>query len=360
MSRCMHVLRTIAFAVSILTTTEALAAGQRTFVASNGLDTNPCTLLQPCRSFAPAITQTNAGGEVVVLDSAGYGSFTITKAISIIAPPGVYAGLSPTAGQDGVTVNAGVSDKVVLRGLTINGQGGDRGIVVNSGSEVHIEQCTVANMASGIHIYGGGHIHIRSSIVRGVGGTGLFVGAGTPVLDVSDSQFVRNGNSGISMLAGSLAATRVILNDNGNGFFVVSGTPGIPGANVAATIVDSVMIGNLVNGAFVAGESDGGIARLSVVRTTAARNGSNGFGTHNLGPGVVLLLVSDSVSVENGYGLGVAGAGATAIVTRSTLADNVYFDVEQAFSAVIRTSGNNTLTATGSSVSGSHVTNTPF
>ena len=57
----------------------------------------------------------------------GTAPFTITKAISIIAPPGVYAGLSPTAGQDGVTVTAGVSDKVVLRGLTINGQGGIKG-----------------------------------------------------------------------------------------------------------------------------------------------------------------------------------------------------------------------------------------
>ena len=51
----------------------ASAGGQRTFVASTGDDGDPCSLSLPCRSFAAAILQTNAGGEVVVLDSGGYG-----------------------------------------------------------------------------------------------------------------------------------------------------------------------------------------------------------------------------------------------------------------------------------------------
>ena len=58
-----------------------------------------------------------------------------------------------SAAQDGVTVAAGAGDKVTLRGLTINGQGGNRGIVVTSGAEVHIEQCVVTNLvADGIRI----------------------------------------------------------------------------------------------------------------------------------------------------------------------------------------------------------------
>ncbi|MBK7793155.1 MAG: hypothetical protein IPJ62_11970 [Betaproteobacteria bacterium] len=57
-------------------------------------------------------------------------------------------------------VAAGPSDKVVLRGLTINGQGGNRGIVITSAGEVHIEQCTVANMGQdGIQINGGARVH---------------------------------------------------------------------------------------------------------------------------------------------------------------------------------------------------------
>jgi len=64
--------------------------------------------LQPratCRGFARAITQTNAGGKVIVLDSARYGPVTITKSISLIAPAGIYAGITVFSG-DGVTVNA--------------------------------------------------------------------------------------------------------------------------------------------------------------------------------------------------------------------------------------------------------------
>ena len=57
------------------------------------------------------------------MDSAGYGAVTITQSVSIIAPAGIYAGIS-VFGGDGVTVNA-PGAIVVLRGLSINGQGGN-------------------------------------------------------------------------------------------------------------------------------------------------------------------------------------------------------------------------------------------
>lgn len=103
---------------SLLTTTPAGAAVQRTFVSGQGNDANPCSISAPCRLFTVAIAQTVSGGEVVVVNPGGYGPVTITKAVSIIAPPGIYAGVSVSAG-DGVTVNAGPSDRVVLRGLNI-------------------------------------------------------------------------------------------------------------------------------------------------------------------------------------------------------------------------------------------------
>ncbi|MEO8675952.1 MAG: hypothetical protein ABI569_10255 [Casimicrobiaceae bacterium] len=103
-----------------------MAAAQRTFVASNGLPANTafsCSIAKPCRAFSEAIGVTNSGGEVVVLNSAGYGSVTVTKSVSIVAPQGIYAGITVFSGA-GVTINAGASDIVVLRGLSINGQGG--------------------------------------------------------------------------------------------------------------------------------------------------------------------------------------------------------------------------------------------
>src|SRR5437868_10634041 len=96
-------------------------APQRTFVSSAALDTNDCSRATPCRSFATAVAAVAAGGEVVVLDSAGYGPTTISKAVTVESPLGVYAGISAVGSVHGIIVNAGVNDVVVLRNLTING-----------------------------------------------------------------------------------------------------------------------------------------------------------------------------------------------------------------------------------------------
>src|SRR5215467_3454576 len=93
----------------------SMAQVQRTFVSGLGNDANPCSRTAPCRTFAQAISQTNSSGEVYVLDSAGYAIFTITKPVSIVAPPGVTAGISVFSG-DGITITAGASDIVILRG----------------------------------------------------------------------------------------------------------------------------------------------------------------------------------------------------------------------------------------------------
>src|SRR4030095_3210618 len=100
-------------------------AAQRTFVSVSGHDTSPsCSIANPCRSFDKAITVTDPDGEIVVLDSGGYGRVTIDRSVSIIAPPGVYAGISVFPGETGVISNtAGV--KIVLRGVLLNGQSGN-------------------------------------------------------------------------------------------------------------------------------------------------------------------------------------------------------------------------------------------
>src|SRR5215470_559148 len=106
----------------------AAPAAPRTFVASYGIEppanVTPCALKTPCRTFNSAISMTDPGGEVVILDTAGYGPMTIDKAIKIVAPAGVYGGISVTAGGNGVTINAGDNDNVILRGLDIVGVAG--------------------------------------------------------------------------------------------------------------------------------------------------------------------------------------------------------------------------------------------
>jgi hypothetical protein len=91
-----HVMKRIAF-LSIATLVATVASGgahalsNRTFVSGNGSDNSPCSLTAPCRSVAGAIAQTSPGGEIAVLDTAGYGAVTITQAVSIINEEGVEA-----------------------------------------------------------------------------------------------------------------------------------------------------------------------------------------------------------------------------------------------------------------------------
>src|SRR5580704_4130366 len=160
----------------------ALAQNSRTFVSGHGVDTNPCSLTAPCRTFTQALSQTNAGGEVVVLDSAGYGPFAITKAVTIEAPSGVYAGITVTAG-DGIDINAAAPNTtpgtVILRGLTINNQGASGGgVVVISVGTLYVENCVINGFSSetggpqgsgigGLGFLCPGNLEVKDSVMRG-------------------------------------------------------------------------------------------------------------------------------------------------------------------------------------------------
>src|SRR5206468_5247639 len=100
-----------------------------------------------------AISRTNAGGEVIVLSSAGYGPFTVSKSVSVISPPAYHAALAPTSG-DAITINVD-NALVVLRGLTLNGSlGAVNGITFTgqtasaSNTRLYVENCILSGFSS--------------------------------------------------------------------------------------------------------------------------------------------------------------------------------------------------------------------
>jgi hypothetical protein len=116
----------------------------RTWVSGVGDDANPCSRTAPCKTFAGAISKTAAGGEISVLDPGGFGAVTITKSITI-SGDGTLAGIL-AAGTNGVNINAGATDKVVLRNLSIEGfKTGLNGIRFLAGGELVVENCTINN-----------------------------------------------------------------------------------------------------------------------------------------------------------------------------------------------------------------------
>jgi hypothetical protein len=125
----------------------AEAGPNRTFVSGTGTDSGTCARAAPRRTFAFALTQTAAGGEIGVLDPAGYDPVTITKAISIVNGGGLAA-IGASSGN-AITINAGASDSVHLRGLTIDGFGAPAtGILFNTGGNLTIANCVVRGFTS--------------------------------------------------------------------------------------------------------------------------------------------------------------------------------------------------------------------
>jgi hypothetical protein len=168
-----------------------------------------CSIAKPCRAFSEAIGVTTAGGEVIVLDSAGYGPVTIAQSVSLITPTGVYAGVS-VPGGDGIVVNA-PGATVVLRGLTINGQGGATGINIQQAAKIRIEGCSVSNMTGNgvLHAALATDVIILDTIVRDNAGNGISITADASVtLDHVRSE--RNGSNGFYIVP-SASETRATI-----------------------------------------------------------------------------------------------------------------------------------------------------
>lgn len=200
----------------------AAQAQTRTWVSGVGNDADPCSRTAPCKTFAGAISKTNAGGEISVLDPGGYGGVTITKSISIVAE-GNEGGVTVGAGN-AIIINAAATDVVHLRGLVMAGTGvGLTAIKVLSAGEVYIENCLIQGF-------------------RGAPGTAVEVGntnVGARVF-ISNSALVNNTRAIRAVPSG--AGTTQVFVDN---VTVDANTNGIAAlANAIVRVSNSVVTGN--------------------------------------------------------------------------------------------------------------------
>src|SRR5207237_7298067 len=145
-------------------------------------EASTATVPDPCPTFDVAISKTNAGGEVIVLSSAGYGPFTVNKSVSIISPPAYHAALAPTS-ADAITVNVD-NALVILRGLTLNGSlGGVNGITFSgaataSNTRVYVENCVISGFSNnGVNFIRRGALFISNVVTRENTHYGILVGA---------------------------------------------------------------------------------------------------------------------------------------------------------------------------------------
>jgi hypothetical protein len=211
-----------AFLVFTLSAAPAVhAQASRTWVSGGGDDNNPCSRTAPCQTFEGALAQTAAGGEISVLDAGGFGTVTITKAITINGDGTLASILS--AGTTGITVNAGVNDKVVIRNVSINGAGtGLHGIRFLAGKDLTLENVTI----------------------EGFTGRGIDMSLSTTAKLFVKNTKISEGGTGISITTTSGQAQAMLENVQLTG--LANGLEALN--NGRATITNSMISGNSSNG----------------------------------------------------------------------------------------------------------------
>jgi hypothetical protein len=256
-------------AVCCLSAGAAQAAKSRVWVSGRGTDAAGCgEATTPCRqiSFVLDSGLVSPRGEIAIVDSAGFGSFVVKQAVSIINEgAGTASVQEPAAGKTAILVSAGVSDRVILRGLDVGGAGtGQTGIAFTSGASLSIEKCVVHDFAvSGIGLgpRGSANVVIAHTVAENNGGHGLYVQPrSAEAINVSvmlrDVEAYSNGGNGVGIY----------------GNFVT------PSANVRAVAVNSTASGNKGSGFYALGASTVGVGgqssntHLILIRSTAQAN----------------------------------------------------------------------------------------
>ncbi len=295
------------FAVGIFfTATPASAQATRTWVSGVGDDVNPCSRTAPCKTFAGAISKTAAGGEINCLDPGGFGAVTITKAITIdchFTEGGVLAG------GNGVVINAGATDVVVLRGLDIFG---------------------VNPPTHGIRFIAGGALHVEDTTIRRFNSANSFgisfQPSATSRLYLRNVTITQNGNgaTGGGVLIQPTGA-------GGSARFQIYNTAVLNNANIAISVnttgnTSPAGVIGMVEGTQIATHTAAAIQVLTPVGASGAR-----------------IFVDDVTLSENGTGLIANGGSAAMIVNNSTIVNNTT-GVSRLAGGVINTFGNNQVT----------------
>jgi Right handed beta helix region len=321
-----------AMAVGCVVVASSADAAQRTFVSIGGNDASTtCSLVAPCRSFSKAITVTDDNGEVIVLDSGGYGHVTIDRSVSLIAPPGIYAGISVFPGDNGIDID-GAGIKVALRGLTINGQGGDIGVYLSNGTELRIDGCTIAGVASvGVETVGG-RLFIHDSIIRNNEDTGVYLIATEAHID--RTRIEANGSSGLI----AYGISRIHVRDSLIADNVYSGV-GINTSPLTRVDIESTTISTNGSGGVTSFSTGAATkAEVTIARSTVARNGLVGV---NAVLDVHISVADSTVTGNFGHGI-VAAPGGTVVASNNVVTKNANYGFSNS-GGTFTSRGNNTV-----------------
>lgn len=286
-----------ALAVALCTASSAQALNSRTWVSGTGTDATGCgTIASPCRTLQFAHDQTAASGEINVKDAAGYGSIIVAKPISIINDGVGVAGVLAPSGGAAITIVAGSSGDVTLKGLTIEGAGaGTHGVQFSVGRNLTITDS-----------------HVSGFTVAGIG----FYAPGQTTGTITATRLLSNEiGFAFEPSASQSATSRIQIHDvvasgNTQGFQVVSRLAAV---NVA---VSNTIASNNSGSGFVISQVSGYMTTIldGVTSNSNSVGGSpanlTGFGLYNyVGPSVAeaKLYIGRSTILGNNFGMYCSG-----------------------------------------------------
>lgn len=293
----MRVFRTVLSVLAAsLVGTAAYAVQPQSWVSGSGTGT-PCTFDAPCGTFFNAYNATTNGGVISVLNSGDFfqgGQFVISKSITIRAI-GTDAGTARTTLYGStLQVNGFPDTVVVLDGLRIAGLG----LIIGGSGTVLIRNCKFsfnsANTTSASQVYG---VRIQP--------TGALKVVISDTVVENDGIAAGGGGFVIAPQSGGSAAImfeRVTAQRNTFGL-AIDGSQSTAGINV--TIADSVLSAN-ANDGLLATTAAGGAPIGVLVSNSNTTN--NGYGIRAIGPNVTVRIDNSRIA-GNGTGVSALGGG---------------------------------------------------
>jgi hypothetical protein len=269
---------TIAFLFSVCLHAAAASASPLVVYLSNtGLDTNPCTVAQPCATFFHGATNVATSGQVSCLDafnsqendtfSPPFTMFTIDCPGGVWGTTGINGGATLTLAQSSITVK--------IRHLTFNGATGG---------------------LSAIEVTGSGTLILDDCVFEGFGGAAaLDITPNGPLTLVIKNSRISNSAAGVLLQPAA-------------------------GGSINATLDHVVITGNTGTGGGIKTNSANGIVNLDITESEISYNG--GVGVNGRSGGFLSMVnIKNSVITENGA-QGVQANGANVGITvQTTLLD---------------------------------------
>jgi hypothetical protein len=280
--------------------------GNRLWVASYGDDNSPtCSFTAPCLSFFHAASIAPAGSEISCIDSVPAGGVIITKSMTINCEGQLAGNAVKTnpAAVGTVSIATSPTDIVVLRGLQLN----------------------FLDFGSGINFNASGTLILDKVHIGGANASGIMFQPNAPAkLIVTDSVIDSSGTgttgAAIRVVPSGTGSAQVTLDRVravGNVFGIaLDGTGSTSGIN--ATIRDSVAASNTQDGIIAISAS--GKAPIGVLVTNSASI-NNQFGIRSIGPGVTVRTEASRIA-GNGTGLAVSGGGVLLSAGNNTVEAN--------------------------------------